>query len=224
MRYLALALFAEGPTDHEFLPRVIFRLATEVSSQLSDQPVEIAEQFIRPAPIPRRAGALSRPEKVATLFGSAMGSVDLLFIHADGQGDTNSAYDERVRPCCNLLHERFPENRFECVGIIPVRETEAWAIADVRAVTRALGTTKSARDLGLPNSARTAENTIDPKAVLRNAQDIARGHRRQGRARANSIHAVLGETVGFAILREMRAFQTFENQLRAALQSLWHAA
>jgi hypothetical protein len=224
MRYLALALFAEGPTDHEFLPRVIFRLTTEISAQISDQPVEVAEQFVRPAVLLRHPGAPSRAERVVALFGDALGPVDLLFIHADGQRDSDSAYEERIRPCCDLLHAEFPGTIFECVGIVPVRETEAWAIADVGAVTRALGTTKSAVELGLPNSARSAENEVDPKAVLRHAQDIAMGRRRRVRARTGSIHAVLGETVGLAALREMRAFQTFESSLRAALQRMWQAA
>jgi hypothetical protein len=45
MRYLALALFAEGPTDQEFLPRIFFRLVTEISAELSDQPVEVPGTF-----------------------------------------------------------------------------------------------------------------------------------------------------------------------------------
>jgi hypothetical protein len=223
MRYLALALFAEGPSDHEFLPRVILRSTTEISAAVSNEPVEIAEQFIR-ASTTKNTEMRSRPERVEALFGSALEAIDLLFIHADGQGDSNTAFDERVLPCCNRLHSRFPAARFGCVGVVPVRETEAWAIADADAVTRALGTRKSAQELGLPDNAANVETTLDPKAVLQRAQRIALGGRRQDRARTGSILAVLGETVGLGVLRELPAFRDFENRLRGALQNLWHAA
>src|SRR5581483_2429473 len=223
MRYLALALFAEGASDHEILPRLLLRLTTEISASISTEPVEIAEQFIR-ASVSSRIGPQTRPERVEALFGSALEAIDLLFIHADGQNDSNAAFDERVLPCCRHLRDRFPEIPFGCVGVVPVRETEAWAIADVDAVTRALGTRKSAQELGLPQSARSAERSPDPKAVLRNAQRIALGGRRHVRAPTSAILAVLGETVALGVLRELPAFRDFEGSLRGALEELWRAA
>src|SRR5262245_32830137 len=107
MRYLALALFAEGPSDHEFLPRIILRSTTEISTSVSNEPVEIAEQFIRPSSA-FNAEARSRPQRVEALFGGALEAIDLLFIHADGHGDSDAAFDDRVLPCCNLLHSQFP--------------------------------------------------------------------------------------------------------------------
>jgi hypothetical protein len=221
MRYLALALFAEGPTDQEFLPRILFRLVTEISAELSDQPVEVPELFIRPRSI-RTRGGISRAERVLALFGEALDSVDLLFIHADADSDPVTAYETRVQPCCNLLHAVHRHCRFQCIGVIPVRETEAWAIADVNAVTRALGTTRRADELGLPDSPARAERVADPKAVLRAAQHIVLGRSRQGRLQAAPLHAVLGETVQLAILRQMEAFRQLEIRLRDALQALWH--
>jgi len=221
MRYLALGLFAEGPSDHEFLPRLIFRSITQICAEMSDQPVEISEQFIRPLPSSRDTGGLSRPEKVAVAFGQALESLDLLFIQADGGEDAGAAYRTRVEPCRALLREKFPALRFDSVGVVPVYETEAWAIADAEAVVRALGTTKTASELGLPPSPQRAENQREPKEVLRNAQLAVREGRQQSRLRIPPIHGILGETVSLVKLRQMMAFRTFEAGVRQALRGLW---
>ena len=43
MRYLGLALFAEGATDHAFLRPVLRRLCADLCLEFAEQPVEIGE-------------------------------------------------------------------------------------------------------------------------------------------------------------------------------------
>ena len=43
MRYLGLALFAEGPTDHRFLRPVLRRLCEQLCAQHGRQPVEVGD-------------------------------------------------------------------------------------------------------------------------------------------------------------------------------------
>jgi hypothetical protein len=221
MRYLALSLFAEGQTDQEFLPRLIFRSVTELSASISNQQVEIPEQFIRSRPTSKNLSGLSRPERVEALFGAALESLDLLFIHADGGSDPEAARTARVEPCCERLRVSFPNLRFRCVGLVPVYETEAWALADSDAILRALGTTKSAQELGLPISPQNAESRGDPKEILRKVQTAVQGARQRGRLRNPPILSILGETVSLTKLRQMNAFQAFETSVRQALLALW---
>lgn len=220
MRYLALALYAEGASDHAFLPRILYRSIFEIAARMSEQPVEIAEQFVRgnSARLRRHVG---RAANVEMVFGAALSSLDILFIHADAGADAALAHERSVTPCCVRLRENFPDVRFKCVGVVPIRETEAWIVADADAVRRALGTNKSAAELGLPERPRDAERLADPKNVLRAAQRAAIASSRRLGRRIPSIHAILGETVRLPRLRGLTGFAAFEARAEAALRELW---
>ena len=98
MRYLSLALFAEGPTDHEFLHSILYRATHELASALSDSPVEIPEQFVRGVQGSMKG---ARPDRLERAFGAALasGAVSILFVHADEDGDLSSARTDRYEPC-----------------------------------------------------------------------------------------------------------------------------
>lgn len=219
MRYLALGLFAEGDSDHGFLRRIVYRSVHEIAMNFDHRPLEMPEDFVRG----QHLGAPSRREdRVLESFRDAIEQsvVNLLFIHADSGNDRDAAWRERVKPACDLLHERYADLPFKCVPIIPVRETEAWALADPEALQAELGTALTVRQLGLPSDPAAIERIVDPKKVLHKACNAVRTNPR--RRRGNPIiPAGLGDRVALAKLRRLSAFVEFERCVRQALDALW---
>ena len=221
MRYLSLALFAEGPSDHAFLQRIIYRSVFEIAARLSDQPVEIPEQFVRGR---RTDGHSGRVRSIPAAFADAirLGAVNLLFIHTDAGNDAAAALNDRVTPGCLSLHSACPDVSFGCIAVVPIRETEAWALADADALREEWGTRRANADLGLPLRTADVEGVADPKATLRSAQH--RASSRRIRARNESIPAGLGDRVNLNVLRQMSAFTTFESCVEEGLKELWQIA
>ena len=213
MRYLTLALYAEGPSDHDFLQPVIHRLVTELAYQKAPVAVDIAEQFLRGDP----PSGHTRVEKVERCFSKALSSISLLFIHSDAGGSSEDVMNNNVTPCIDRLSALRASSEPEFVGVVPIRETEAWAISDAQAIRNILGVTLSADELGLPKKPLDAEKELDPKSVLSRAQQRAIGRRRR---RPPPIHRVLGETVSLVTLRQLNSFRSFEHVVDGALTRL----
>jgi hypothetical protein len=106
------------------------------------------------------------------------------------------------------------------VPVIPVRETEAWALADVDALREVLGTTRTADQLGLSMRAlRALEENNDPKALLRQAMAASSARQRR---RQPTIPAGLGNNVSLGRLRDLPAYTRFEAAVQAALRQIWN--
>lgn len=213
VRFLGFALYAEGPTDHRFHGRLLGRLAEDICIG-ARQPVGIGPvQSIEAAP-PLR----SLPARILEAAQAAEGSFDVLFIHQDGGKDAARARSERIAPAAALLATEMTEKPW-LVHVVPVRETEAWAIADGDALRAAFGSTLSDTELGIPPRARDVEKVADPKQSLEHAWQAAAGPRRSRRRRASSFLEAIGERVSLERLRQVPAFQEMEGELRSALQT-----
>lgn len=224
MRYLALALFSEGPSDQGFLQRIIYRVVHEAAAHATQEAFEIQEQFV---PGNRYAQKALRADRIAAAFGELVvaGAINLVFIHTDGGADPIAAYDERVAPARQRLSCTSGQARFEVVGVVPVRETESWALADREALADELGWAgqlPSGLDQLVPAD---PEGITDPKAVLaRLRTEAARGGRRRRREALSAIPPTLGERATLPALRRLTSFRRFEADTRAALARLWTVA
>ncbi|GAB3800854.1 hypothetical protein GCM10027605_17180 [Micromonospora zhanjiangensis] len=97
--------------------------------------------------------------------------------------------------------------------MIPVRETEAWLLADGEALRNTLGVRWSDADLGLPRRARDVEQISDPKKVL--DQIMCRVSRP-----VRSHYGQLGELISLEKLREVPAYRRWWDDSRVALEAL----
>ena len=221
MRYISLAMFAEGPSDHVFLQRLIYRVVHEQAFNVSTEPVEIAETFVRPARLVSLPA--QRHERVAALFQTAIseGAVTLLFVHADADGDADITFEQRIEPVRRAI-ARIAPNGFQFIALVPVQMTETWALADPDALRAEWGTTIPPEDLGLPPT-RRLEALDQPKEVLRQARRVAIGRRRRSRQSVDNlgIPPGLGERVNLDNLRLLPAFRRFEEDVMNALNALW---
>ena len=73
------------------------------------------------------------------------------------------------------------------------------------------------QQLGIPSKAPEVEKLIDPKQVLELALTKAVGSRR---GKAAAFLEIISEKIELACLREVPAFNRFENELKNALASL----
>jgi hypothetical protein len=164
---------------------------------------------------------IRRADRIVKGAERIQGEFHLLFVHADGGGDPVSARRNNVKPGLDRVRERLGGNGRCGVAVVPVRETEAWALADADAVRATFGTTKLAADLGLPSSLAQLEGLRDPKATFAGALRLARPGR-QGRRRPSpaAFLDLLGERSSITALNQLPAFNELLTDLRVALCDL----
>lgn len=216
MRYLGLALYAEGSTDYHFLRPLLQRLCEELCANEALAPVEVSEVLALNHPAGTNEEA--REQRVLAAAKEARGSWRILFVHADGASDPMRARDEQVEPSLGLLRDTF-EGEGIGVAVVPVRESEAWAIADGDAIRSAFGTNLNDGQLGLPPR-RAVETAADPKAVLQAAFLATKPSGRRRKQGSSPYLNTLGEAVSLDQLRELGAFKRLIEELRGALKHL----
>lgn len=215
MRYLGLALYAEGTSDYSFLAPLLHRVCGDLCLRLAREPVEVSP--VLRLTHPRKDHGSSREARIRAAAKDALGSWEVLFVHADGGGDPRKARRERVDPALRLLRDEFGA-RGRGVAVIPVRELEAWTLVDGDALREALGTNLSDEDLGLPRS-DLADRESDPKGRLAQALQ-ASGIRRIRGSGEDPYLAMIAEQVSLEALHSLAAFRALEEDLERALEEL----
>ena len=216
MRYLALALFAEGPTDHAFLRPLLRRLCETVCAENGRAPIEVGD--VLELHSPTGATEEDRGTRVFLAASEAAAGWHILFVHTDGAGDPEAAWRERVEPACGRIRNGLPVGEHRPVGVVPVRETEAWALANGNALRDVFGTNAEDGELGIPVVPKDVEVVADPKRALEAAYAAAQGGRKGRRRRkAASLLEVLGERVRLSVLAGVPAFATLRANLQTAL-------
>ena len=218
MRYLGLALFAEGSTDYRLLGPILHRAAENLCVSHADEEIEVGD--IREIDAPKAYRDGSRATRILEAARRDIGAFHILFIHADANGDAGRARQERVDPAAQLIRQEEALTNTRGVAVVPVRVTEAWALADGDALRGAFGTTLDDEGLGLPTRPQEVEHLAEPKQVLDHALREAVGGSRRRRHRVSTYLNAIGERVRLARLRAVPAYRRFEGDLRAALRQL----
>ena len=142
-------------------------------------------------------------------------------MHADGGADPSAARSSNVAPGLQRVRERLGDAGRRGVAVVPVRETETWVLADGERLSRVLGTTRVAAELGVPADADELEALSDPKAVFAAAVRAARpGRRHRRRPDPASFLELLGAEARIAALSRLSAFQVLLSDLQVALREL----
>ncbi|HEX8696340.1 MAG TPA: hypothetical protein VF746_28235 [Longimicrobium sp.] len=218
MSFLGLALFAEGSTDYRFLGSLLPRVVEEVYLAKGERPLEIGD--VVPLTSPEEHRDSTREVKIAEAARVEAGSFHILFVHADGGTRPTRVRGEQVTPgLARALAELGPG--YAGVAVIPVREMEAWAVADGNALRAAFRTTLSDAELGVPERPRDCESLRDPKAVLNSAfGNTLRGSRSRIASTAAGSLQLIAETIDLARLADLPAFQSLRGEIEQALRHL----
>lgn len=189
-RYLTMALFCEGREDERFLAGVIERQAGALG--LAGRGFSVGT--VEPQPCRTTRGA----EHLDCAVLEAALAFDLVFLHNDhNERGKTSALQSRLGSACP------PQTRF--VPVIPIRETEAWMLADPNALPRGAVTNV------LPANPRDVESVRDPKKPLADAL---------GRPLDAASAEYIGERISLGRLGQVPAYQSFMQDLTKALKEL----
>lgn len=214
MRYISWAVFYEGPSDALYLDVLLPRIIREV---INDENGDIAE--IPEVPAIRLGSGGKEREAVAKEACKFVDAFDILFIHADTGGrnlegglfDRSGAYCDAIQALCDF-------SRNYCITLTPRHETEAWLLADGKAVTDSLGFTGTSAALGLPQNAREAERLQDPKQTLKNAIETVAGRRRS--QSVHNLFPAIAQRQDLQTLRGATSFEEFRTRLANALRTM----
>lgn len=218
MRYLGLALFAEGPTDYRFLPPILRRATEDLCLRLARSTVEVGEVLGLYTPDNYYDADLAT--QILEAARQAQGAFNILFVHTDGAGDYAAAYDQRVKPAAERIALELSRQQERTVGVVPVREMEAWTLVDGDALRGAFGTVLDNTALGIPTKAREVEGILDPKQTLEQAYIKVLGGKQRGKRKAADFFDAIGERVRLERLQEVPAYQRFLDELCMALVEL----
>jgi hypothetical protein len=217
-RYLGLALFAEGPRDHRFLVRLLGRVAEEICAREATMTIEIGNVLELESPPDLEADRATRITEAAR---EAFPAWNVLFIHSDSGGNAERAREQQVDPARIRVEQEFNTALHRCVAVVPIRETEAWALADGDALRDAFGTSLDNIVLGIPTRPRDVEHVLDPKKALENAFRTAQGGRRSRRHKPGAPYLErIADSVRLDVLAQLPAFSTFRQEFTTALQDL----
>lgn len=218
MLYLGLGLFAEGRTDHRFLPEVLFRSAFDLCSRGTSLEVEIGP--VQMLTYPAEFRGQDRPTQMVAAVGQAWpGGIDILFVHIDGAGDPEAAWRNNAQPGVELVEQQLGLEQHRVVPVIPIREMEAWGLADGDALRTVFGTSLTNAQLGLPSHARQVESLADPKQTLEEAYRRVLGKTRPKKRAADFLDA-LGLQTSLVRLRQLPSFRYMEKHLQRTLLEL----
>jgi len=218
MHYLGLALYAEGRTDYYFLRPLLLRLCEDICLNEANQAVEFGEEVIG-LNEPARLKDAPREQRIVEAAREARGAWRILFIHTDGAGNVERARATCTQPAIDQLTRELPNDGVG-VSVVPIRETEAWALADGDAIRRVLGTPLSDDALDLPRTAAELEAMLNPKNILHNAFLKTNPSPRKRRQGVAPLLNALGESVSLERLRRLPGFRVIENELRVGMRVL----
>jgi hypothetical protein len=211
-----LALFAEGPSDYAFLQPLLGRLAQDLCNRPDSEEIDVVSPLALTNPAELTRGR--RVKRVCAAAQAAAGQIDVLFIHADGDGNAARAEAKSIAPAVAAIAGELP--RVRSAPVVPVREMEAWCLADGEALCEALHTRLAAKVLELPEAAPLIEKVQDPKARLAKAVIAALGERRAKKVDTSALLRDLGELVSLEALRDVPSFRRCEIGLDRALVEL----
>lgn len=222
MPYLAIALFAEGVTDHRFFGPLLTRLVEEINRESGRGVLELADVIVLQPDGDERG--LSREQQIAAAARRNAGAFHILCVHADAGGNAIRAREQQVSPGLELALAELGSG-YQGVPIIPIREMEAWTLVDGNALRRAFRTTLSDQALGVVVRPRDCERIGDPKAALDRAyEQTLSGSRRGSNTTAAGVLQLIGEFVRLDLLRQVPAFDAFREDLVRALRLLGYLA
>lgn len=193
-RYLTATLFCEGREDARFLEHVLARQLTMLG--LTGPGFETGDVFTQ------RCRSIEESGRVGDAVLAASRDYDLVFVHHDwnerGKVDALRRRVDRGLPADTRL-----------VGVVPVRETEAWPLAD----PAALPNPKGGGDVValLPTRPRDVEAVGDPKQLLEKAL---------GRRYDERIADWIGERIDLSRLADVPAYGLLLDDLMTALKEL----
>ncbi|MGH2494591.1 MAG: DUF4276 family protein [Ktedonobacteraceae bacterium] len=217
MNMLVMGLYVEGPTDDRFLRVIIQRTAEKILLQHDCHEVVVLE----PISIQKHPDIFHRSESILQAARDTYGFHSLV-VHADADGPTrDDAYRYRFEPGNKLVQASTENVCKDIVPIIPVRMVEAWMLADMGQLYKALGTEISKQKSDLLSKAKHVESYHDPKSVIDKIIQRTYPEKPQNWRRIRGqLYADLAPMIRLSRLNEIPAYQQFVYDLTYTLKAI----
>ncbi|OAD19298.1 hypothetical protein THIOM_005076 [Candidatus Thiomargarita nelsonii] len=213
MNTLVIGLYTEGETDERFLlnliPRTLERIIEERDGSLDVFP-------LFPIKVPKIG---DRAKEIKLAAQSAEGYA-ILIVHSDADAETDErAFNERIKPCFDLVTNADEPLCKDLVAIIPVQMTEAWMLADISPLKEQLGSDKTREELSVMFPLKYLEKMADPKSKIHEIIRMAFKNLPARRRKVNigSLYSPLGQQVNLDILEQLPSYLKFKENLTEAL-------
>ena len=211
MTALRHTLVSDGASDANLIPIIDWSLREVGDVQLSQG---TRAEFWR---LPRKPSGLV--ERLVCAVD--LSPCDVLFIHRDAEREMPATRSREIRNAVETAVERGV--KLPAVAVIPVRMLEAWLLFDERAIRQAAGNPNGDTALNLPQQKRV-ESRPNPKRDLTDALLTASelsGRRRKKFDTAAAFWRIVDYIEDFSPLRELSAFQSFENSILTLKANNW---
>jgi hypothetical protein len=211
MRVLSCALVREGISDEWFLAPLLRRAVEHLRAEEFDGIVEVL-------PVLCLDADTQRPSTVIAAAEDVRGTFDILLFHRDGAPPAKSAEVlGRMRDAWRRSAASEP-----LVAVVPLRETEAWALSDLEALRRVLALPPRVMNELAADVRGTVEQLQDPKNHLAKFIGEALGTPRpnQHTEFQQDFLDRLAEQIEIGRLRKLPAFACWWTDMTNALESL----
>lgn len=204
MKWVCPAFASEGPTDDRFLPNIINRAIVDLCASTFADSVEVADAVV----VRDRGGPSPVDDAVAALQVNS-GSYNMVIFHHDAGANRQRVERDGIQPMRTAWAASGSQDPL--VFVVPVRETEAWALADGDALRRVYGVSWNNARLGVPDNPRDVRDIADPKLTLAAIGKAVSG-------RVGNYHARLGELVSLDRLAAVEAFAEWRCDMAHVLE------
>ena len=210
MRELRAALDAEGPSDALFLPRVLTRALEDTCLSMS---VDLEVRDVSVLRVRRGGG-----HRVDDACAEAKKRPDhLFFFHYDGTADSSREKRKHWEPFVAEWRQRLGDRAL--VAVVPVREMEAWALADKAALLAVVGSDWPGRGFFQADRPADVERLEDPKFILQEVSKRGRGRRRRARKPEEYLPRIADE-LSLEALRDVPSFRQWSVDTVEALRKM----
>lgn len=144
---------------------------------------------------------------------------DILFYHRDGESNSSTIIDERIAEIKGQLDAEFNQ---KIVCVIPIKMMEAWLLIDEMAIKKAAGNKNYNNQVNLP-PVNKLEMLKEPKEILHDLLKQVSGLKSRRLKNFNvhqAVHLITEYTTDYRLLRQLNAFNKFEEDLKNVVNSL----
>lgn len=163
--------------------------------------------------IPKKVETIS--EKLA--LAKQLYQFDVIFYHRDAETTDIKILDQRKREIREGINDEGTNEKTICV--IPIKMMESWLLFDTDAIKKAAGNRHYKGLLELPQIKRI-EQEKQPKELLHKLLKTASGLKGRNLHKFNphfATHLVADNITDFSPLRQLKAFQVFEQDLKTVI-------
>jgi hypothetical protein len=196
-------LAADGTSDVVLRPILTWSLKQHETTP-------VVEQWADFSRVPRQRNLEERLKTAFDLY-----PCDVLFVHRDAEGEPSELRRAEIANALNQTLIRY-------IPVVPVRMTEAWLLADEKAIRSAASNPNGRENLNLPD-VRRLEDLPDPKRVLRDALIMASGlnARRRSQFRVQQrVHSIPNYIDDYSRLNVLPAFRILQQDIRGLIENL----